>query len=93
MIRQVTFTCIKKYRSYRITLKHAITAAKTSTYHKGDIKKTWCIINELRGKRNSSLKPKFIIDNQQITNRRVIANEFNRYFVSLAPKLNDPDDQ
>ena len=28
----------------------------------------------------------------QITNRRVIANEFNRYFVSLAPKLNDPDD-
>ena len=57
------------------------------------LKKTWCIINELRGKRNSSLKPKFIIDNQQITNRRVIANEFNRYFVSLAPKLNDPDDQ
>ena len=43
-------------------------------------------------KRNSPLKPKFIIDNQQITNRRVIANEFNRYFVSLAPKLNDPDD-
>ena len=38
------------------------------------------------------MKPKFIIDNQQITNRRVIANEFNRYFVSLAPKLNDPDD-
>ena len=37
------------------------------------------------------MKPKFIIDNQQITNRRVIANEFNRYFVSLAPKLNDPD--
>ena len=34
------------------------------------------------------MKPKFII----ITNRRVIVNEFNRYFVSLAPNLNDPDD-
>ena len=44
------------------------------------------------GKRNSLLKPKFIIDNQHITNRRVIANEFNIYFVSLASKLNDPDD-
>ena len=88
----------QKYRSYRLTLKHAITAAKTSSYHKrinkhkGDLKKTWGIINELRGKRNSPLKPKFIIDNQHITNRRVIANEFNRYFVSLASKLNDPDD-
>ena len=77
---------------------HAITAAKTSSYHKkinkhkGDLKKTWCIINELRGKRNSPLKSKFIIDNQHITNHRVIANEFNIYFVSLASKLNDPND-
>ena len=69
-------------RSYRITLKHAVTAAKTNSYHKrinkheGDLKKTWCIINELRGKINSPFKPKFIIDNQHITNRMVIANEF-----------------
>ena len=88
----------QKYRRYRLTLKHAITAAKTSSYHKkinkhkGDLKKTWCIINELRGKRNSPLKSKFIIDNQHITNHRVIANEFNIYFVSLASKLNDPND-
>ena len=30
-----------------------------------------------------------IIDNQHIIDRRVIANEFNKYFVSLACKLND----
>ena len=33
-----------------------------------------------------------MINNQLITDRRVIANEFNKYFVSLATKLNDPDD-
>ena len=86
------------YSSYRQTLKHAITAAKTSYYHtkiarhKGDLKKTWSAINELRGKRNSAINSKFVINNQLITDRRVIANEFNKYFVSLATKLNDPDD-
>ena len=33
-----------------------------------------------------------MINNQLITDRRVIANKFNKYFVSLATKLNDPDD-
>ena len=33
-----------------------------------------------------------MINNQLITDRRVLANEFNKYFVSLATKLNDPDD-
>ena len=31
----------------------------------------------------------FIIDNEIITNRRNIANEFNKYFVSLASNLNN----
>ena len=86
------------YSSYRLTLKHAITAAKTSYYHKkisqhkGDLKKMWGVINELRGKRNSGIDPKFVVDNQIITDRRVIANEFNNYFVSIASKLNYPPD-
>ena len=75
-----------------------MTAAKTSYYHtkiarhKGDLKKTWSAIHELRGKRNSAINSNFVINNQLITERRVIANEFNKYFVSLATKLNDPDD-
>ena len=36
-----------------------------------------------------SIKPQFIINNERIIERRVIANEFNRYFVSLASKLNE----
>ena len=35
------------------------------------------------------MKPVFIIDNKRIIEQRVIANEFNKYFVSLASKLND----
>ena len=52
------------------------------------MEKTWEIINSLRGKGKRQIKPKFIIDNEKIINQRVIANEFNKYFVSLATNLN-----
>jgi len=54
----------------------------------GDSKKTWELINRIRGKRRREIKPLFTIDNVKITNRRIIANEFNKYFVSLASDLN-----
>ena len=34
------------------------------------------------------LKPPFTINSEKVTNRRVIANEFNKYFISIASKLN-----
>ena len=86
------------YSNYRLTLKHAITAAKASYYHskinqhKGDLKKMWGVVNELRGKRKSSMNPKFILNNKLISDRRVIANEFNKYFISIATKMNNPED-
>jgi len=43
----------------------------------------------LRGKKQNSINPQFIIDNKKVTDRRVIANEFNKYFTSIASKLND----
>ena len=52
------------------------------------MKKTWEIINSLRGKGKRQIKPKFINDNEKIINQRVIANEFNNYFVSLSTNLN-----
>jgi hypothetical protein len=84
----------RKFSDYRRSLKHVITAAKSRYYCKkvseseGNLKKTWLVINELRGKRKSSLNPQFIINNKRIIDRRVIANEFNKYFVSLAAKMN-----
>ena len=55
----------------------------------GDIKKTWKLINEIRGKKRSIIKQNFIIDNQLVQNRREIANKFNNYFASIAMHLNE----
>ena len=85
----------KIFTDYRRILKHVINSAKNSydcnkiQESKDDLKKTWKLINELRGKTKATIKPSFVIDNQKITNRRVISNEFNKYFNSIASKLND----
>ena len=85
----------KIFSDYRRVLKHIISSEKSKYYNKkiadnkGNPKKTWEIINLLRGKQRKSMKPHFIINNKHIFERRVIANEFNKYFVSIAAKLND----
>ena len=48
------------------------------------------MINEIRGKHKVKIKPSFIIDGNVIE-RRVIANGFNKYFKSIASKLNECD--
>ena len=82
------------YKEYRKTLKKVRKDAKAKFHtgkfnqKSGNMKKTWEIINSLRGKGKRQIKPKFIIDNEKIINQRVIANEFNKYFVSLSTNLN-----
>ena len=84
----------KKFIDYRRALKHIINTAKNSytcnkiLESKEDSKKTWQIINDLRGKSKKTLKPPFLINNEKIFERRVIANEFNKYFNSIASNLN-----
>ena len=83
------------FSNYRKLLKPLVKAAKSSYFcskikeNKENSKKTWKFINELRGKLKKPLKPSFIIENQRITNRRIIANEFNKYFNSIASTLNE----
>ena len=36
------------------------------------------------------MKPSFIIINGRTIEHRIIADEFNKYFVSLAPNMNKP---
>ena len=85
----------QQFSHYRKVLSKIIKSAKKSYYcnklieNKEDRKKTWQIINELRGKCKQNIKPLFVIDNKRITDRRIIANEFNKYFNSIATKLND----
>ena len=42
--------------------------------HSNSSKKTWQIVNELRGKVKQSVKSDFIIDSERIICRRTIAN-------------------
>ena len=83
-----------RYSEYRRSLRHVITLAKESfsqkkiLQHVNDHKKTWAAINQLRGKNKETIRPSFMINNERIIERRIIANEFNKYFVSLASNMN-----
>ena len=85
----------QKFSLYRKILKGIIKTAKSNyrcnqiNENKEDKKKTWKIINELRGKTKQQIKPIFEIDNEKVVERRIIANEFNKYFNSIASKLNE----
>ena len=85
------------YKDYRKSLKGIINYAKKANCLKlfkkaeGNSKETWKIINEIRGKHKVKIKPSFIIDGNVIEERRVIANGFNKYFTSIASKLNECD--
>ena len=88
-------TKLTHYKEYKQFLKNAIKRAKLSYYLNkfeettNNSKKTWKIINELRGKVQSQSKDDFVINGQRVTSRRIIANKFNEYFTSLASKLNE----
>ena len=83
------------YSDFRKILKHTIKQAKKLHMYKkfqtvqGDCKKTWRLINEIRGKQNKSIKSYFVINGDIVEDRRKIANEFNNYFISIAANLND----
>ena len=86
-----------EYKEFRRLLKGIINHAK-KLYHlkqfnkaQGNSRETWKIINNIRGKQNSKMKPSFIIDGTLVEERRAIANGFNKYFTSIASKLNDSD--
>ena len=82
------------FKIYRKQLKGIIKHAKRSYYSKkfdnakGNMKKTWALINELRGKTKNSIKSCFKIDGNLIEDKREIANGFNNFFSSIARNMN-----
>ena len=89
----------EQFSDYRRHLKKIIKYSKANFYakkfdeSKGDMKKTWKLINDIRGTKKRSTKPEFIINNERIIERRVIANAFNKYFVSIASDMNNSNVQ
>ena len=86
---------LKNYRTYNKRLKKLTKLAKSSYYSKkfegcsGNMEKTWSLINEIWGKNKKEIKPLFKVGNQKVVDRRIIANKFNEYFVTLAQNMNN----
>ena len=82
------------YKKYRKERKGIIKYAKRKYYSKkfdnvkGNMKKTWALINELRGKTKTNLKCNFKIDGKLVEDKREIANGFNNFFSSIASTMN-----
>ena len=83
-----------RFKNFRRKLKYIIMCAKRNFYHRkfenvqGNIKKTWELINELRGKSKPNMKASFVINGKLVENRRDISNNFNIFFSSIAKKMN-----
>ena len=92
VLGEETLYCI--YKEFRKKLKHIIKSAKRLHYARkfdrvnGNIKKTWALINELRGKSKNKIKALFVIDGNMVRDKREISNGFNLFFSSVAKKLN-----
>ena len=89
--------CNERYEIYKIfrkKLKGIIKFAKKKYFHKkfasvqGNMKKTWQLINELRGKTKNNIKSCFKIDGKLVEEKREIANGFNKFFSSIAKTMN-----
>ena len=53
------------------------------------MKKTWQIINEIRGKSIRNIKPLFKYEDDIITDKKEIANKFNEYYAYMAENMNN----
>ena len=87
---------MNEYKSYRSVLRDIIKKAKSDYYVNkfkrcnGDLRKCWKVINEIRCKTRYLKFPDYIkLNNAIITNRRIIVNEFNTFFVNVAQDLNN----
>ena len=58
--------------------------------YQNNIRKTWAVIKEtLQRKKKHEMSHEFVCNNNVITDMNVIANEFNRYFISIGHSLSE----
>ena len=82
------------FKQYRETLRSSIKEAKKLYYHRNfllyqnNVRKTWSVIKEtLQKKKEHEMPHEFVCHNIVITDMNEIANEFNRYFISIGHSL------
>ena len=95
--QSVIYQTLKRdFEQIQKTLKCTIRMAKKMYFHrtfnlyKGDIKKTWLIINQtLSNKKTSDLSQSFSIGNKLTSDPNEIANEFNKYFINIGKQVSN----
>ena len=84
-----------KHKAYRLSLNYLNDEDKTKYLREkvsgcsGNSKKTWEIINTTLGMFEREINPSFILNDEKITDSKIIANDFNIYFVSITSKLHE----
>ena len=86
---------LTNFRTYTRILRQTINLAKKKYYHncfnkfKCDMKKTWSTINEVlnKTKMKKDFPDYFEINGMNVSNKKIIANEFNKYFIDIGPSL------
>ena len=95
-IRYNSSTHWDKYKSIRNRVNNQMRKSKTDFYHKEigkcaklkDLKKTWSLINSLTGKNNKSTSiTEILMNNNSVSDSKLIAESFNEYFVNVGPSL------
>ena len=82
------------YKAYRNKLTNILRQAEKQHYddlfveHKNNLNKTWKTIKEIINKhKNVKISNTFSINNKQVTDPKVIAENFNNFFVNIGPNL------
>ena len=82
------------YKEHRRDVRKAIKRAKNDHYSgkfdkaDGNPKKTWKVINELRGKTKTPPSSTFIVNGVETSCKSTISEKFNEFFLSIASQLN-----
>ena len=85
-----------KLKSFKKVFRRTCNLAKTNYYKKlfektkNDSRKMWSNINLLingKGKKAKEISKIFIVDGEPITDRKIIANKLNIFFVDIAQKI------
>ena len=84
----------EQYQKYRNMLSNLIKMSKQNYFTEqferasGNMKKTWSIINRLKGKNQTSSSFCIKEGSSVITDEKIVPNKFNKHFCSLADNLN-----
>ena len=82
------------YKTYQKRLTSLLRKAEKEHFHqlldvnKTNLRKSWTIIKSIINKRAShSTNAKFVIENEIVTDKNIIATSFNKYFVNVGKNL------